>query len=66
MQVDIEHPANAHAKVPLVANPIRFSEHPIAYDRPPPLLGEHTRQVLHGVLGLSEGEVQTLSDAGVL
>ncbi|WP_313084615.1 CaiB/BaiF CoA-transferase family protein [Pulveribacter sp.] len=66
MQVDIEHPANAHAKVPLVANPIRFSEHPIAYDRPPPLLGEHTRQVLHEVLGLSEGEVQTLSDAGVL
>jgi crotonobetainyl-CoA:carnitine CoA-transferase CaiB-like acyl-CoA transferase len=35
----------------LVANPIRFSATPIAYRRPPPLLGEHGQEVLRDWLG---------------
>jgi crotonobetainyl-CoA:carnitine CoA-transferase CaiB-like acyl-CoA transferase len=35
----------------LVANPIRFSETPIAYRHPPPLLGEHGQEVLRDWLG---------------
>ena len=31
-----------------------------------PLLGEHTDEVLAGVLGLSEGEIGKLHDAGVV
>lgn len=31
----------------------------------PPLLGEHTRSVLHGLLGLAESEVDELDAAGV-
>lgn len=37
--------------VPLVANPIRLSGSPVAYQRPPPLLGEHTAEVLAQWLG---------------
>jgi len=37
--------------VPLVANPIRLSGSPVAYQRPPPLLGEHTEEVLAQWLG---------------
>ncbi len=37
--------------VPLVANPIRLSGSPVAYQRPPPLLGEHTEEVLEQWLG---------------
>ena len=33
-------------EVDLVANPIRLSRTPVDYRRPPPLLGEHTREVL--------------------
>ena len=38
--------------VPGVANPIRLSASPVAYDRGPPLLGEHTAQVLKQWLGV--------------
>jgi crotonobetainyl-CoA:carnitine CoA-transferase CaiB-like acyl-CoA transferase len=44
MRIDMPHPAAG--TVPLVANPIRMSATPVAYDRPPPMLGEHTAQVL--------------------
>lgn len=39
--------------VPMVANPIRFSESPPDYRRPPPALGAHTEEVLRDWL---EGE----------
>ncbi|MDH1574906.1 CaiB/BaiF CoA-transferase family protein, partial [Pseudomonas sp. GD03746] len=38
--------------VPQVASPIRLSETPVEYRRAPPLLGEHTEEVLGDVLGL--------------
>ena len=66
MQMAIEHPANANAKVPLVANPIRFTEHPIRYDRPTPLLGEHTQEVLQQVLGMSEESLHALQHEGIV
>jgi len=59
----------AHAaagEVSMVANPMRFSETPIAYDRPPPLLGEHTAEVLQGVLGMDAREIDRLRKDGVL
>ena len=42
------HLAHAAAgSVPQVASPMRFKGAPITYDRPPPLLGEHTEEILH-------------------
>ncbi len=45
--VQLEHPAIGTAKS--IANPIRFSNMPVSYRLPPPLLGEHTVEILHGV-----------------
>ncbi|MBF9033270.1 CoA transferase [Rhodobacterales bacterium HKCCE2091] len=46
---DIPHPLSGTVKQ--VVSPLRFSEAPLAFDRPPPLLGEHTKEVLEA-LGL--------------
>jgi formyl-CoA transferase len=64
MVFEMEHPLAG--KVPLTANPIRFREHPIRYDIPPPLLGQHTRTVLAGVLGLGEAEIDRLAAEGAI
>ena len=63
MQVTVPHPAG---EVRMVANPIKFSDTPIAHDVPPPLLGEHTGEVLAGVLGMSEAEIARLRREGVV
>ncbi|GAA4321045.1 CaiB/BaiF CoA-transferase family protein [Pigmentiphaga soli] len=44
MRVEVPHPLGV--TVPLTANPIRLSDSPVAYRRPPPMLGEHTDEVL--------------------
>lgn len=52
--------------VPQVASPIRLSETPVEYRNAPPLLGEHTRQVLEQVLGLRADAVEALRQSDVL
>ena len=52
--------------VPQVASPIRLSETPVEYRNAPPLLGEHTQQVLEQVLGLKPDAVEVLRRSGVL
>ena len=41
--------ADLSAPIRTVASPIRMSETPVAYDLPPPALGEHTAEVLDGL-----------------
>src|SRR6185312_713927 len=44
MLLKVPHPlADA---VPLVASPMKFAEATLSFDRPPPLLGQHTEEVL--------------------
>ncbi|HCN46291.1 MAG TPA: CoA transferase [Pseudomonas sp.] len=64
LAIDIPHPLAG--SVPQVASPIRLSETPVEYRNAPPLLGEHTEQILADVLGLEAGVIQRLREAGVL
>ena len=50
-------------KVPQVANPVRFSGTPIEYRRAPPLLGEHTAEVLREVLDIDDTRLAQLQQA---
>lgn len=51
---------------PQVASPIRLSKTPVEYRNAPPLLGEHTGEVLERVLGLDAKAVGALRELGVL
>jgi len=63
MRVPMQHASGA---ISLLASPMRFSETPVRYELPPPLLGQHTAEVLQRLLGLSEAELQALHDKQVL
>lgn len=52
-------------RVPQIANPIKFSRTVIEYHRAPPMLGEHTAEVLASI-GLTEGIQEELQAAGVI
>jgi len=62
LRVEIPHPAGS---VPTVASPMRFSETPVTYDVPPPMLGQHTDEILQGLLGLSAQQIAELRESGV-
>jgi crotonobetainyl-CoA:carnitine CoA-transferase CaiB-like acyl-CoA transferase len=64
--VRIELGHAAAGRLPLVASPMRFSGTPIEYRLAPPLLGEHTAEVLRGLLGKSEAEIARLRAARVI
>lgn len=50
--------------VPQVGSPIRLSETPVEYRRAPPLLGEHTQEVLARVLGVTTVDLELLRQSG--
>jgi formyl-CoA transferase len=59
----VKHPTNGD--VTLMTNPMRLSESPTELS-PAPLKGEHSHDVLRAELGLSEEELRTLDETGVI
>lgn len=47
MIVTLEHPVLRRVRT--IANPIKFSDLPVTYRLPPPLLGEHTAEIVHAL-----------------
>jgi formyl-CoA transferase len=64
MQVRAPHPLAGEVR--MVANPMKLSRTPIEHRRSPPLLGEHTDEVLGGVLGMDRDEIAALRAAKVV
>ncbi|WP_259780596.1 CaiB/BaiF CoA transferase family protein [Aestuariispira ectoiniformans] len=60
MRIEMDHPLAGDGKVPLVANPVKFSETPVQYRYAPPTLGQHTDEILREVLGADEAEITKL------
>ncbi len=48
--------------VPIVSNPVDFSETPVSYKKAPPLLGEHTEEVLREWLGYPQELIAELHE----
>jgi crotonobetainyl-CoA:carnitine CoA-transferase CaiB-like acyl-CoA transferase len=62
----IELPHAVAGKVPLVASPMKFSSTPIKHEVPPPALGQHTDEILGGVLKKNAAEIARLKAAGIV
>src|SRR5262249_34695373 len=63
MRIELPHPAAG--RVPLVGSPLKFAEAQTAYERPPPMLGQHSDEVLRE-LGFSDREIAKLRTEGVV
>lgn len=64
MLVTVEHPTLG--PIDMVGRPVKFPGATQAPLRPPPLLGEHTREILCGELGYSEVELAELYASGAV
>lgn len=64
IKMDMPHPTGG--TVPLVRSPMRLSATPVVENRPPPLLGQHTSEILKERLGLSDSEIDILKNKGVI
>ena len=63
MLVEVPHPLSG--TVPQVASPMRFTAAPLVHDRAPPLLGEHSVEILRDI-GLGDAEIEQLRKSGVV
>ncbi|MGZ8212623.1 MAG: CaiB/BaiF CoA transferase family protein [Burkholderiales bacterium] len=61
---DVNHPSVGNVRV--VRSPVRLSKTPARAPTPSPVHGQHTREVLREVLGLSAEEISRLEAAGVV
>ena len=64
MAIELPHPSAG--KVTLVRSPMKMSATPATSAKAPPLLGEHTDEVLRDVLGKSGDEIAALRGKGVV
>jgi crotonobetainyl-CoA:carnitine CoA-transferase CaiB-like acyl-CoA transferase len=64
MVVEVPHPLGGSARMP--GNPIKLSETHEDRFTPPPLLGQHTREVLQGLLGKSADQLAELARQGII
>jgi formyl-CoA transferase len=61
-----ELPHAAAGKVTLVASPMKFSGTPLKHDMPPPVVGQHTDEILRTVLKKTDAEIAALKACGAV
>jgi crotonobetainyl-CoA:carnitine CoA-transferase CaiB-like acyl-CoA transferase len=64
MKINLPHPLSSNG-VDLVGSPLRFSDNPVAYDAAPPMLGQHTEDVLRSI-GYGDDIISTLAKNGAI
>ena len=64
VRIELDHPVAG--RLPMVASPMRFSATPLEHRLAPPVLGQHTDEVLRDVLRLDGGAIAKLRAGGVI
>jgi crotonobetainyl-CoA:carnitine CoA-transferase CaiB-like acyl-CoA transferase len=62
--VEMAHGSGRTVKV--IANPVRLSATPTDYRLPPPMLGEHTEEILSARLGMTADAIRALREKGIV
>ena len=58
MVVEVDHPSGGKIKMP--GNPVKLSNSTDKYFSPPPMLGEHTEEILHDLIGYNQTKIKNL------
>ena len=66
IEVAMNHPAAGTEPVHFMACPMAMSATPPTYRHPPPMLGQHTDEVLEEILALGADEIAGLRDKGLI
>ena len=61
---EVEHPTCGSMK--LVNTPVKYSYSKPSIRTPPPLLGQHTDEILRDIVGLDEDAIKSLKAEGVV
>jgi len=64
IKVELDHPVAG--RLPTVASPMRFSATPVEYQLAPPVLGQHTEEILRGLLKLDAAAIAQLRADGIV
>lgn len=64
MLIEMDHPTIG--KLPLVGSPLKLSNTPVDYKLTPPMLGEHTDEILESALGFSLEKIKNLREKNVV
>lgn len=64
MLVEMEHPTLG--ALPLVGSPLKLGGTPVEYRLPPPLMGQHTKEILREILGYPDEKMMALMESGCI
>jgi crotonobetainyl-CoA:carnitine CoA-transferase CaiB-like acyl-CoA transferase len=64
MRIEVPH-AMAGA-LPLVGSPLKIPTSPIQMHLPPPLIGQHTQELLEEMLGCNRESIESLNEDSVI
>lgn len=64
VELQVPHPTAGQMK--LVASPMHLSNTPVEVRLPPPLLGQHTDEILHQYLQMSDAQIAELRSKGII
>ena len=66
MRIEMNHPATGGEPLSLIGSPSKMSVTEVSYRHAPPMLGQHTEEVLEELLGIDATECNRLREQGVI
>ena len=66
MRITMPHEHAGSGTVDLIGNPVKLSKTPVSYRLAPPVLGEHTDQVLEELLNMGAEEHSSFREQGII
>ncbi|MCE2510151.1 MAG: CoA transferase [Alphaproteobacteria bacterium] len=66
MKIRMPHALRSDPPIDLIGNPVHLSGTPVSYRHPPPVLGQHTDEILADLLDMPEAEREALREKGII